>query len=243
MRGRQRGQRGQRRGGEPQPRARPHAHPWSRQDKEAWIKDKYVEKKFLRKPPLAPAREAPRRWRARKCQRHHSSPRAPTARRKGRMEPVLPSVAALCSGSRAAPSAHAWSGWCPGPQAPGPSGRGGAGQEARLGAPSATGSPCPAPAQAPWSVGSAGIPFFARMSWTPSSPISTQGPLRLVRAVSAVAAPSLAGASEQADHCGPQGRPSKEGLGWGGWLAGLRPGAGENRGSSQGQGWGSISGG
>ncbi|XP_023377402.1 arf-GAP with coiled-coil, ANK repeat and PH domain-containing protein 3 [Pteropus vampyrus] len=34
-----------------------------RQDKEAWIKDKYVEKKFLRKPPLAPAREAPRRWR------------------------------------------------------------------------------------------------------------------------------------------------------------------------------------
>ncbi|XP_036083233.1 arf-GAP with coiled-coil, ANK repeat and PH domain-containing protein 3 isoform X1 [Rousettus aegyptiacus] len=70
-----------------------------RQDKEAWIKDKYVEKKFLRKPPLAPAREAPRRWRARKCQRHHSSPRAPTARRKGRMEPVLPSVAALCSGA------------------------------------------------------------------------------------------------------------------------------------------------
>ncbi|XP_019567625.1 arf-GAP with coiled-coil, ANK repeat and PH domain-containing protein 3 isoform X3 [Rhinolophus sinicus] len=70
-----------------------------RQDKEAWIKDKYVEKKFLRKLPSAPAREAPRRWRARKCQRHHSSPRAPNTRRKVRMEPVLPSVAALCSGA------------------------------------------------------------------------------------------------------------------------------------------------
>lgn len=77
----------------------PHVYPWSRQDKEAWIKDKYVEKKFLRKSPSAPAREAPRRWRAQKCQRHHSSPRAPNARRKVRMEPVLPSVAALCSGA------------------------------------------------------------------------------------------------------------------------------------------------
>uniref|UniRef100_A0A7N5K1S6 Arf-GAP with coiled-coil, ANK repeat and PH domain-containing protein n=1 Tax=Ailuropoda melanoleuca TaxID=9646 RepID=A0A7N5K1S6_AILME len=46
-----------------------------RQDKEAWIKDKYVEKKFLRKPPSAPAREAPRHWQAQKCQHHHSSPR------------------------------------------------------------------------------------------------------------------------------------------------------------------------
>lgn len=78
---------------------RPHVHPWSRQDKEAWIKDKYVERKFLRKPPSAPAREAPRHWRAQKCQRHHSSPRAPTARRKVRLEPVLPSVAALSSGT------------------------------------------------------------------------------------------------------------------------------------------------
>ncbi|XP_058408593.1 arf-GAP with coiled-coil, ANK repeat and PH domain-containing protein 3 isoform X11 [Diceros bicornis minor] len=68
-----------------------------RQDKEAWIKDKYVEKKFLRKLPSAPAREAPRRWRAQKCQRHHSSPRAPTARRKVRLEPILPSVATLSS--------------------------------------------------------------------------------------------------------------------------------------------------
>uniref|UniRef100_G1M558 Arf-GAP with coiled-coil, ANK repeat and PH domain-containing protein n=2 Tax=Ailuropoda melanoleuca TaxID=9646 RepID=G1M558_AILME len=70
-----------------------------RQDKEAWIKDKYVEKKFLRKPPSAPAREAPRHWQAQKCQHHHSSPRAPAARRKVRLEPVLPSVAALSSGA------------------------------------------------------------------------------------------------------------------------------------------------
>ncbi|KAB0354035.1 hypothetical protein FD755_023280, partial [Muntiacus reevesi] len=71
-----------------------------RQDKEAWIKDKYVEKKFVRRPPSAPAREAPQRWRVQKCQGHHSSPRAPAPRRsKVRMEPVLPSVAALCSGS------------------------------------------------------------------------------------------------------------------------------------------------
>ncbi|XP_006067021.1 arf-GAP with coiled-coil, ANK repeat and PH domain-containing protein 3 [Bubalus kerabau] len=71
-----------------------------RQDKEAWIKDKYVEKKFVQRPPSAPAREAPQRWRVQKCQRHHSSPRAPAPRRsKVRMEPVLPSVAALCSGS------------------------------------------------------------------------------------------------------------------------------------------------
>ncbi|XP_058992224.1 arf-GAP with coiled-coil, ANK repeat and PH domain-containing protein 3 isoform X2 [Mustela nigripes] len=71
----------------------------SRQDKEAWIKDKYVEKKFLRKVPSAPAREAPRPWRVQKCHRHHSSPRAPAARRKVRLEPVLPSVAALSSGA------------------------------------------------------------------------------------------------------------------------------------------------
>ncbi|XP_054440453.1 arf-GAP with coiled-coil, ANK repeat and PH domain-containing protein 3 [Pteronotus mesoamericanus] len=70
-----------------------------RQDKEAWIKDKYVEKKFLQKPPPTLAREAPRRWRALKCPGHHSSPRAPTARRKVRVEPVLPAVAALSSGA------------------------------------------------------------------------------------------------------------------------------------------------
>nr|XP_031529321.1 arf-GAP with coiled-coil, ANK repeat and PH domain-containing protein 3 isoform X3 [Vicugna pacos] len=84
-----------------------------RQDKEAWIKDKYVEKRFVRRPPSAPAREAPRRCRAQKCQRHHSSPRVPTARRKVRMEPVLPSVAALCSAGSVEPRFRRDSLFCP----------------------------------------------------------------------------------------------------------------------------------
>ncbi|XP_074233817.1 arf-GAP with coiled-coil, ANK repeat and PH domain-containing protein 3 isoform X1 [Camelus bactrianus] len=84
-----------------------------RQDKEAWIKDKYVEKRFVRRPPSAPAREAPRRWRAQKCQRHHSSPRVPTTRRKVRMEPVLPSVAALCSAGSVEPRFRRDSLFCP----------------------------------------------------------------------------------------------------------------------------------
>ncbi|KAL0603626.1 Arf-GAP with coiled-coil, ANK repeat and PH domain-containing protein 3 [Plecturocebus cupreus] len=88
-----------------------------RQDKEAWIKDKYVEKKFLRKAPVVPAREAPRRWRAQKCPRPHSSPRAPTARRKVRLEPALPCVAALSSGGRLCPAglrgAGFGGGWTP----------------------------------------------------------------------------------------------------------------------------------
>ncbi|XP_047646990.1 arf-GAP with coiled-coil, ANK repeat and PH domain-containing protein 3 isoform X1 [Phacochoerus africanus] len=84
-----------------------------RQDKEAWIKDKYVEKKFVRKLPSAPAREAPRRWRGQKCQRYHSSPRAPTPRRQVRMEPVLPSVAALCSAGSVEPRFRRDSLFCP----------------------------------------------------------------------------------------------------------------------------------
>ncbi|XP_005653393.1 arf-GAP with coiled-coil, ANK repeat and PH domain-containing protein 3 isoform X1 [Sus scrofa] len=84
-----------------------------RQDKEAWIKDKYVEKKFVRKLPSAPAREAPRRWRGPKCQRYHSSPRAPTPRRQVRMEPVLPSVAALCSAGSVEPRFRRDSLFCP----------------------------------------------------------------------------------------------------------------------------------
>ncbi|XP_004607090.1 arf-GAP with coiled-coil, ANK repeat and PH domain-containing protein 3 [Sorex araneus] len=68
-----------------------------RQDKEAWIKDKYVEKKFLQKLPSAPTREAPRRWRAQTCGRQLCSPRAPAARHKARLEPGLPTVAALSS--------------------------------------------------------------------------------------------------------------------------------------------------
>ncbi|XP_041335605.1 arf-GAP with coiled-coil, ANK repeat and PH domain-containing protein 3-like, partial [Pyrgilauda ruficollis] len=63
----------------------------SRQDKEAWIKEKYVEKKFLKKLPggeaLAEGERKPRRWCVKKCQRHSSGCRAPTARRKYRQEP------------------------------------------------------------------------------------------------------------------------------------------------------------
>uniref|UniRef100_A0A8B9EAB4 Arf-GAP with coiled-coil, ANK repeat and PH domain-containing protein n=1 Tax=Anser cygnoides TaxID=8845 RepID=A0A8B9EAB4_ANSCY len=58
----------------------------SRQDKEAWIKVKYVEKKFLKKLPngeaLAENERKPRRWCVKKCQRHNSATKAPTARRK-----------------------------------------------------------------------------------------------------------------------------------------------------------------
>ncbi|XP_051493148.1 arf-GAP with coiled-coil, ANK repeat and PH domain-containing protein 3 [Apus apus] len=62
----------------------------SRQDKEAWIKVKYVEKKFLKKLPsgeaLAEHERKPRRWCVKKCQRHNSSTRAPATRRKYRHE-------------------------------------------------------------------------------------------------------------------------------------------------------------
>ncbi|NXC12160.1 ACAP3 protein, partial [Corythaeola cristata] len=62
----------------------------SRQDKEAWIKVKYVEKKFLKKLPngdtLTENERKPRRWCVKKCQRHNSTTKAPTARRKYRHE-------------------------------------------------------------------------------------------------------------------------------------------------------------
>ncbi|XP_038602534.1 arf-GAP with coiled-coil, ANK repeat and PH domain-containing protein 3 isoform X3 [Tachyglossus aculeatus] len=74
----------------------------TRQDKEAWIKVKYVEKKFLKQLPsreaLGRAGEAkPRRWSVRKCRRHKNSSRIPPARRKYRREPGNPSSAALSS--------------------------------------------------------------------------------------------------------------------------------------------------
>nr|XP_031362553.1 arf-GAP with coiled-coil, ANK repeat and PH domain-containing protein 3 [Lonchura striata domestica] len=73
----------------------------SRQDKEAWIKVKYVEKKFLKKLPggevLAESERKPRRWCVKKCQRHHSGCRAPAARRKFRQEPGSAAAAVLAS--------------------------------------------------------------------------------------------------------------------------------------------------
>ncbi|XP_048471140.1 arf-GAP with coiled-coil, ANK repeat and PH domain-containing protein 3 isoform X2 [Rhincodon typus] len=62
----------------------------TRQQKEAWIKAKYVEKKFLKKLPNADAltdtERKPRRWSVKKCRRHNSSTKAPTARRRYRQD-------------------------------------------------------------------------------------------------------------------------------------------------------------
>ncbi|XP_068772466.1 arf-GAP with coiled-coil, ANK repeat and PH domain-containing protein 3 isoform X3 [Struthio camelus] len=73
----------------------------SRQDKETWIKVKYVEKKFLRKLPngeaLAENERKPRRWCVKKCQRHNSTTKAPTGRRKYRHEAGNASPATLSS--------------------------------------------------------------------------------------------------------------------------------------------------
>ncbi|KAM6046326.1 arf-GAP with coiled-coil, ANK repeat and PH domain-containing protein 3 [Chlamydotis macqueenii] len=73
----------------------------SRQDKEAWIKVKYVEKKFLKKLPdgetLTENERKPRRWCVKKCQRHNSTTKAPMARRKYRHEAGNASPAMLSS--------------------------------------------------------------------------------------------------------------------------------------------------
>ncbi|NXA52009.1 ACAP3 protein, partial [Nothocercus julius] len=73
----------------------------SRQDKEAWIKVKYVEKKFLKKLPngeaLTENERKPRRWCVKKCQRNNSTTKAPTARRKYRHEAGNASPATLAS--------------------------------------------------------------------------------------------------------------------------------------------------
>ncbi|XP_056364272.1 arf-GAP with coiled-coil, ANK repeat and PH domain-containing protein 3 [Oenanthe melanoleuca] len=69
----------------------------SRQDKEAWIKVKYVEKKFLKKLPAGEALAKPRRWCLKQCQRLHGGPRAAAARRKRRQEPGGASPALLAS--------------------------------------------------------------------------------------------------------------------------------------------------
>uniref|UniRef100_A0A8C5SQZ6 Arf-GAP with coiled-coil, ANK repeat and PH domain-containing protein n=1 Tax=Laticauda laticaudata TaxID=8630 RepID=A0A8C5SQZ6_LATLA len=73
----------------------------SRQDKEAWIKVKYVEKKFLKKlpsgEPLADNEQKPRRWSVKKCQRCNSTTKAPTTRRKYRHEAGNASPAAHSS--------------------------------------------------------------------------------------------------------------------------------------------------
>lgn len=83
-----------------------------RQDKEAWIKVKYVEKKFLKKLPngetLTENERKPRRWCVKKCQRNNSTTKAPTARRKYRHEAGNASPAMLSSGGNPPlPAPHA----------------------------------------------------------------------------------------------------------------------------------------
>ena len=78
-----------------------------RQEKEAWIKAKYVEKKFLKKmagsEALVDAERKSRRWSQKKCQRHSSSIRALKSRRKYRREPGGACPGNLASGSLATP--------------------------------------------------------------------------------------------------------------------------------------------
>ncbi|KAJ8258111.1 hypothetical protein GJAV_G00193270 [Gymnothorax javanicus] len=71
----------------------------SRQEKEVWIKAKYVEKRFLKKmasaEALANGERKPSRWSVKKCQRLNGSGRAPKSRRKHRQEPGSASPASL----------------------------------------------------------------------------------------------------------------------------------------------------
>uniref|UniRef100_A0AAY5L001 Arf-GAP with coiled-coil, ANK repeat and PH domain-containing protein n=1 Tax=Esox lucius TaxID=8010 RepID=A0AAY5L001_ESOLU len=72
------------------------------QEKEAWIKSKYVEKKFLKKLGATEVLvnggpKSERRWSVRKCRRHNSATTVPKTRRKYRPEPGSASPAALSS--------------------------------------------------------------------------------------------------------------------------------------------------
>ncbi|KAM9409986.1 arf-GAP with coiled-coil, ANK repeat and PH domain-containing protein 3b [Pholidichthys leucotaenia] len=79
----------------------------SRQEKEAWIKSKYVEKRFLKKmtgsEALSEGERKSRPWTVKKCQRHSSSVRTPhKARRKyHRYEPGSASPANLSAAAAA----------------------------------------------------------------------------------------------------------------------------------------------
>uniref|UniRef100_A0A8C7VC51 Arf-GAP with coiled-coil, ANK repeat and PH domain-containing protein n=1 Tax=Oncorhynchus mykiss TaxID=8022 RepID=A0A8C7VC51_ONCMY len=76
----------------------------SRQEKEAWIKSKYVEKKFLKKLGATEVlvnggRKTEHRWSVKKWQRHNSATTVPKTRRKYRQEPGSASPATLSSGT------------------------------------------------------------------------------------------------------------------------------------------------
>ncbi|XP_053705329.1 arf-GAP with coiled-coil, ANK repeat and PH domain-containing protein 3 isoform X2 [Synchiropus splendidus] len=74
----------------------------SRQEKEAWIKAKYVEKKFLKKLGSSEVltngdRKAEHRWRVKKCRRHNSATTVSKGRRRYRAEPGSTSPSTLSS--------------------------------------------------------------------------------------------------------------------------------------------------
>uniref|UniRef100_A0A3Q2DHZ7 Arf-GAP with coiled-coil, ANK repeat and PH domain-containing protein n=1 Tax=Cyprinodon variegatus TaxID=28743 RepID=A0A3Q2DHZ7_CYPVA len=65
----------------------------SRQEKEAWIRAKYVEKKFLKRLGSTEIlvngeRKSERRWSVKKCRRHNSATTVPKTQRRYRQEPV-----------------------------------------------------------------------------------------------------------------------------------------------------------
>ncbi|KAI9515655.1 ArfGAP with coiled-coil, ankyrin repeat and PH domains 3 [Dissostichus eleginoides] len=74
----------------------------SRQEKEAWIKSKYVERKFLKKLCsteilINGERKSERRWSVKKCRRHNSATTVPKTRRRYRHDPGSISSSTLSS--------------------------------------------------------------------------------------------------------------------------------------------------
>uniref|UniRef100_A0A8C1RDG2 Arf-GAP with coiled-coil, ANK repeat and PH domain-containing protein n=1 Tax=Cyprinus carpio TaxID=7962 RepID=A0A8C1RDG2_CYPCA len=82
----------------------------SRSEKEAWIKAKYVERKFLKKmcgsEALVEGSRKSHHWRVKKCRRHNSSIRAPKTRRKYRHDAGIMSPANLSAGTCLVISEH-----------------------------------------------------------------------------------------------------------------------------------------
>ncbi|XP_076131904.1 arf-GAP with coiled-coil, ANK repeat and PH domain-containing protein 3 [Alosa pseudoharengus] len=78
----------------------------TRQEKEAWIKAKYVEKKFLKKMVAGEVlvnrdRKSEHRWSVKKCRRHNSATTVPKTRRKYRQDRGSASPATLSTLSTA----------------------------------------------------------------------------------------------------------------------------------------------
>uniref|UniRef100_A0A8C1M596 Arf-GAP with coiled-coil, ANK repeat and PH domain-containing protein n=1 Tax=Cyprinus carpio TaxID=7962 RepID=A0A8C1M596_CYPCA len=75
----------------------------SEQEKESWIKAKYVERKFLKKmcgsEALVEGSRKTHHWSVKKCRRHNSSIRAPKTRRKYRHDAGIMSPANLSAGT------------------------------------------------------------------------------------------------------------------------------------------------